>query len=135
MPAKTRVAKTRRRSFSPEAIALFLELERMSRRNKTFRDKTHELARMLGLVYEWWNGNHVNDRADGPCHPPGYAAFDNFFRVRAVREELLAAAGGSSARRLPPPYTQTGRSSGIPACTERQRVTDRNDTRVRPRGP
>jgi hypothetical protein len=29
---------------------------------------------MLGLVSEWWTGNHVNDRSDEPCRPPSCVA-------------------------------------------------------------
>ena len=75
-----------------EALALFIELERDPRRAKPFSDDTRRLARLLGLVDEWWRGQHVNDRRDKPIHPKGYCAHDDFYRCRAVREVLLAAA-------------------------------------------
>jgi len=95
MPVKARVAKERRPSFSAEAIELFVALERMPRRDRDgdeFRAKSKRLAALLGLTSEWWTCNSVLDRTRAPCHPPGYLAYDDWFRVRAVREELLAAA-------------------------------------------
>jgi hypothetical protein len=68
MPAKLRTAKGRHPTFSAEALALFVELER--KRTRAFSDGSRELARMLGLTSEWWTGNHLNDRSAGPCHPP-----------------------------------------------------------------
>ena len=51
--------------------------------------RAHPAARPCpGVV----GGNHVNDRAAGPYYPRGYLVYDAFFRVRAVREELLAGA-------------------------------------------
>jgi hypothetical protein len=61
--------------FSREALALFATLERRSdRRSEAYKAKERELARLLGLVDEWWSGNSVCDRIDGPCHPPQYVA-------------------------------------------------------------
>jgi hypothetical protein len=58
VPVKLRAAKERRPNFSAEALALFVELERVPPRRRDrqdFRDKTHELARLLGLVDELWS--------------------------------------------------------------------------------
>ena len=94
MPVKLRAAKERRPRFSAEALALFVELERVPprrRHRQDFRDKTHELARLLGLVDEWWGGNCVTDRSRAPCHPRWCVAHHDWFRVRGVREALLEA--------------------------------------------
>jgi hypothetical protein len=92
MPVKSRVAKDRRPTFSAEAIALFERLERMpGQDSQAFEDGSHQLARLLNLVPEFWTGNHVNDRSDGPCHPPGYISREDWFCCRAVRRQLLAA--------------------------------------------
>ena len=99
MPAKLRTAKGRQPVFSAEAIALFVELERNPRRGRPFTDGSRELARMLGLVSEWWTGNCVNDRRPKPLHPPGYAAHQDWFRCRQVREALLLATGAGPSKR------------------------------------
>jgi hypothetical protein len=93
MPAKLRVAKDRRPSFSPEALSLFLELEGMSQHSRAFKDGSRRLARLLNLVDEWWTGQHVNDRSAEPCHSPEYIAHEYWYRCRAVRAALLAAVG------------------------------------------
>jgi hypothetical protein len=78
--------------ITPEALALFLALEQTPKNSEKFRDGSRELARMLGLIDEWWSGNHVNDRSREPCHPPGYISREDWFRCRQVRQELLAAS-------------------------------------------
>ena len=93
MPVKQRAAKERRPRFSGEVLSLFLELERMPQRGQAFEDGSHRLARALGLVDQWWAGNHVNDCGPGPCHPSGYIAQAGWYEVRRVRKALLAAAG------------------------------------------
>jgi hypothetical protein len=47
---------------------------------------------MLGLVDSWWLGNSVFDCSNGPCHPPGYVAHSDWFKVRRIREVLLLQA-------------------------------------------
>jgi hypothetical protein len=94
VPVKRRVAKGRHPQFSAEVLALFLKLERKG--GHAFTDGTRELARLLGLIPEWWTGNHVNDRGPHPCRPPSYIANADFERCRAVREALLAAVAGES---------------------------------------
>jgi hypothetical protein len=44
--------------------------------------------------------NSVLDRSRRTCHPPGYIARDDWFRCRAVREQLLAAAAEAQRRQL-----------------------------------
>jgi hypothetical protein len=75
----------------PEALSLFVTLERMDRRSEAFEQGTYELARVLGLVPEWWTGNHVNDRSEEPCHQPGYVSHEDWHRCREVRNALQAA--------------------------------------------
>jgi hypothetical protein len=93
MPAKLRVAKDRRPSFSAETLALFIELEHMPRNRRGFNDKSKRLANLLGLSDAWWGGCDVHDRSHEPSHPPEYAAHHYWHHVRAVRAELLAATG------------------------------------------
>ena len=96
--AGTRRTPLHRRRLPPvaaDALALFMELEGTPKRRRsaqTFKDGERELHRMLGLTSEWWTGNSVLDRSNGPCHPPGYIAHSDWFRVRRIRETLLQAA-------------------------------------------
>jgi hypothetical protein len=91
VPVKQRTAKSRRPQFSAEVVALFAELEGIRQGSKAFEDGSHELARRLNLVGEWWRGSHVLDRSPGPCHPPDCVAYEDWFHVRRVRKALLAA--------------------------------------------
>jgi hypothetical protein len=86
---------SRNRPFSNQALTLFVELERMPRRNRNaqlFKDKERKLARMLNLVSEWWTCNSVLDDSDAPCWPPHLVAHQDWHKVRAVREALLERA-------------------------------------------
>lgn len=82
--------------ITPEALALFLELERRRKNPRTdpkFREKSRQLARMVGLLDEWvCSVCDVNDRSAGPCHPPEYVTHAAWFKVRRMRLALLAAA-------------------------------------------
>jgi hypothetical protein len=100
MPIKARTPKGRRPSFPPDVLALFVELEGMSRRDPRFKAGERELACRLGLTGEYWTMNSVLDRSRRSCHPPGYIARDDWFRCRAVREQLLAAAAEAQRRQL-----------------------------------
>jgi hypothetical protein len=74
---------------------LFVELEAVParrRKGQEYQEKVHHLARLLNLVDEFWTGNNVSDTSRAPCHPPGYCAYDDWFKVRAVRLALLEAA-------------------------------------------
>jgi hypothetical protein len=80
--------------FSPEIIALFVELEAVPGRQRDRQEwqaESKRLAGLLGLSSEWWSMNHVNDRSARPCHPPGYYAHNAFYRCRVVRQALLEA--------------------------------------------
>ena len=80
--------------FPPQALELFIEIEatpRHKRGPKVYNDMEHQLARLLGLTAEWWNGNSVCDDSDAPPWPDHLAAYKNWFKVRAVRQALLAA--------------------------------------------
>jgi hypothetical protein len=93
VPVKQRSAKERRYGLSPEALSLFAELEAtplQCQYREDYREREHELARLMGLVSEFWTGNSVLDRSAGPCHPPEYIAHEDWHRCRAVREQLLA---------------------------------------------
>jgi hypothetical protein len=81
-----------RQLISAEALRLFVEIEntpKHKRGPKVYNDKERELARLLGLTSEWWNGNSVCDDSDGPGCPPHLARYENWFKVRAIREQLL----------------------------------------------
>lgn len=77
--------------FSPELVALFIELEAVParQRRQEWQAGSKRLAGLLGLTSEWWAMCHVHDRSAGPCWPDGYYARDAWFRCRAVREALL----------------------------------------------
>jgi hypothetical protein len=89
--------------FSPEAVELFVELEDAPQDSPRFKEKSRELARMLGLGNEWLcSCVHVNDRSREPPHSPGYPARDDWFRVHAVRTLLLEATKDRSNVALAP---------------------------------
>jgi hypothetical protein len=90
VPVKQRVAKGQRPFFSAEAVALFAELERAPGGDLPFSEESRKLAGLLGLLSQWWTGNHVNGRRELPIHPPGYVAHADFWRVYEVRQQLLA---------------------------------------------
>jgi hypothetical protein len=95
MPTKrTPISRPRLPTLTREAIALFAELEQVPMRRRdtrAFKERAHELARMLGLVSERWTINSVLDRSREPCRPPHYQASKDWQTCRAVREQLLAA--------------------------------------------
>jgi hypothetical protein len=86
----------------PEMLALFAELEAVplrQRKTDKFKARSRELAKQLGLGYEWLcMQTTVLDREARPCHPPGYARNEAWRKVRAVRLQLLAALAGHRAR-------------------------------------
>lgn len=90
VPVKQRAAKDRRPFFSAQAVELFAELERTPGGHMPYTDASYRLAEMLGLVNEWWSSCHVNDRSRRPCWSPGHLAYTAFWKVREVREALLA---------------------------------------------
>jgi hypothetical protein len=95
MPVKARAAKDRSPSFSAEALALFLELERTPKGSQRFKDGSRELARMLGLIDQWWSGQHVSASQLGDDE--GYARFvagKDVARVSFWRRLLIAVMDG-----------------------------------------
>jgi hypothetical protein len=93
MPAKLRLPKNRRPVFGAEVLRLFAELEHGTRRGTGFKKGERRLMSVLGLNDEWWRGSSVFDRAHAPYYPSHTCAYADFFRVRAVRRQLLAAIG------------------------------------------
>jgi hypothetical protein len=97
MPTK-RVPLDRRLTppLTPEIVRLFVKLERApprQRKTEEFKARSRELARRLGLGYEWLcMQTSVLDREAAPCHPPGYARNESWRKVRAVRDRLIQAA-------------------------------------------
>jgi len=89
---RTPIARSSRHPLiSDEALRLFAELERAprSRRgSKAFKDGEHQLARLLGLVSEYWTMNSVLDRSERPPWPPYLVAYHDWHKVRAVRKAL-----------------------------------------------
>jgi hypothetical protein len=92
MPAKLRAPKQLRPTFSPEALRLFCELEKVKPRKRFQDGRTRRLAELLNLMDEFWTVNYVNDVAS-PCHPPHYQATRDWAVCRQVRRQLLEAAG------------------------------------------
>lgn len=91
---RTPISRPHRPSFSLQALELFAELESVparARHGREFKDREHELARLLHLVTEWWTGNGVTDKSSRPCHPEGCIARQDWFRCRAIRLVLLQA--------------------------------------------
>jgi hypothetical protein len=99
MPVKARVAKERRSVFSPEAIELFRKLEAVPmrrRRAQWFKDDERRLAKLLGLNAELFCSIvSVLDRESAALHDPERPQYQDFLKVRAVREALLAATGAA----------------------------------------
>jgi hypothetical protein len=96
MPARLRAPKERRPPpFGPEVIALFRELDATparARGHDDFKVRERELMRALDLADEWrFSMCSVLSRDREPCHPPGNPAAIDWYRVRRVREALLAA--------------------------------------------
>jgi hypothetical protein len=75
-----------------EALELFIKLERDRPHPKVYNDAEHQLAKLLGLTAEWWNGCSVSDNGTAPDCPSHLVRYQNWFRVHAVRNALLEAA-------------------------------------------
>ena len=97
MPTKrTPLDRRRKPLIDAETLALFTRLEAVpmrQRKTQAFKDKDRELARRLGLGGEWLCCiQSVLDHGKTP--PPKHlACHESWFRVKAVREQLLEAAG------------------------------------------
>jgi hypothetical protein len=92
MPVARRIPIDRQfRPFSPEVIDLFLALERVKPSRRYQDPRSKQLAKLLGLISEFWTVNHVNDVSP----PPGRAAArEPWIRCREVRTQLLEAVHG-----------------------------------------
>ena len=98
MPTKrTVIDRPRRPLFSPEVLALFVELERIPRSSARFKEPSQRLASLLGLTSEWWSMNHANDHSATPPIPALAAA--DWATCRAVRKALQAAADFTTSPR------------------------------------
>jgi len=88
MPSNCKpIERPQRARISAEVLEFFLELERMPRRQRdsqVFKDGEHELARRLNLVSEFWSGNSVLDRDQGPCWLPSLIAHHDWYRLREI---------------------------------------------------
>jgi hypothetical protein len=92
-PRRPNAEALQRPPFRQEVLALFCELEALRdggvrRDDHKFRERSYELARMLGLEAAWWTVDDVHDRG-GPPNAP--VARENWKRCRAVRFDLLRA--------------------------------------------
>jgi hypothetical protein len=97
---RTPIGRSRHPSFTAEAIRLFAALEntpRNRRSSQAFKENERELARLLSLTSEWWSGNNVLDDADAPCWPDHLQAHKDWYRLRAIRKQLLAAISERAA--------------------------------------
>jgi hypothetical protein len=77
---------------------LFVKLEAVpmhQRETDEFKAGARRLARLLGLIDEFWSANSVLDRSASPCHPPPQIAWHHWHGCRAVREVLLEAAAAA----------------------------------------
>jgi len=90
----------RRPQFSLEALQLFAKLETIVEQDShEFKVGSKKLAALLGLGAEFLcSGASVNDKSAEPPWPPNYPASQDFWRVRAVRHQLLAAVGAQQNR-------------------------------------
>jgi hypothetical protein len=104
MPAKLRTAKGRRPQFSPEAIALFRELDAVPMRRRKGREwdaAARQLSVLLDLESEWFCSAGrccVLDRSSAPHCMPDKAAYETWFRTKATRELLLESIAAQDAR-------------------------------------
>jgi hypothetical protein len=96
MPSKrTQLERRRKTTIDAETLMLFVELDAAPTRDRQGRDferRAYDLAKRLGLGDEHFCSRcSVLDRDSGRCWPPGYEARDAWFRVRAVRGQLIEA--------------------------------------------
>jgi hypothetical protein len=94
---RTPLNRSRRAATYANTVGLFRELEKtpMRRRSTTaFKDRVDDLHWRLGLHGEYrFSASSVLDRSDGPVYPPGYVSYEEWFKVRAIREQLLETTG------------------------------------------
>jgi hypothetical protein len=104
MPSnRTTIPRLQRTRFTPEILELFARLEAIPPRRRDATD-LKRLHRLLGLTREFWGGNSVLDRDKVPPWPDHMIGHHDWFRVHAVRLDLLEACGlaDTSTRREPP---------------------------------
>jgi hypothetical protein len=101
---RTQLERPRKTTTTTETVRLFVELDAVPMRDRGSRDfeqRAYELAQRLDLGDEHFCSRcSVLDRESGPCWPEGHVARDAWFRVRAVRNQLLAAAGLNAPPRV-----------------------------------
>jgi hypothetical protein len=116
MPVKQRAAKDRRPFFSSEAVELFAELERTPGGHRPYTEKSRQLAGLLGLVDAWLKSCHVNDKSRSSGYPPGHLTDIAFWKVRAVRRQLLAVC----AQRAGEPKAEATQTQATEQAQERE---------------
>jgi hypothetical protein len=94
---RTIIDRPRRSVFSPEVIALFVELERMPRQSPQFEEKSRALAERLGLMNEWFMRQNVSDRSAMPPQP-WLCAHQAWHTCRRIRLQVLEAAREAGRR-------------------------------------
>jgi hypothetical protein len=115
MPAKRTPIRRELRvpRFSDEVLLLFLRLEQMrDEDSREFQDGSRHLAGLLHLGAEYLcGGAYVNDKSATHCYPDdSYPAAKDFFRVKAVRTQLLAAIAAQRQHNgFPSPSHNDGR--------------------------
>ena len=94
-PKRTPLDRPRRAVIDGETLKQFKKLNAVPKRRRegqAFDDRAYELALRLGLGDEHFCSRcSVLDRERSPCWPEGYLARDAWYRVRAVRLQLLEA--------------------------------------------
>jgi hypothetical protein len=93
---RTPISRPRHRTFTPEILALFTELEntplpRHWRKRQEYTRKSQRLAGLLSLSDAWWMGLKVEKIHEQQRPREGLAAHEWWPTVRRVRRELLAA--------------------------------------------
>jgi hypothetical protein len=92
---RTPLNRQRTPPIDAEALRVFAELDAVplaSRFNWEFERRAYQLAQRLGLGEEHFCSRcSVLDHDSDPCWPPGYEARDAWFKVRAVRNQLIEA--------------------------------------------
>ena len=100
MPVKLRASKARRPVFTAEVIALFLEIESTPGGHMPYTRQSRRLAELLHLTNEWCSSCHVNDVSSRSGYAAGHRTDVAFWKVREVRNALLAVAAGELAEPL-----------------------------------
>jgi hypothetical protein len=99
---RTPLERRRTPRIDDETLRLFTELEHaplQHRKSDDFKQRDRELARRLGLGGEWLcSVASVTNRKRTSYYREGSPQREDWLRVRAVRNQLLAAAGMSTQR-------------------------------------